>query len=300
MVSIKPSEDHPNILLVTGSEIDHDTYRADLRRELLDRSTSPVRRGTHHFWITYFVPTTSGGEFDDGELTTRPRRFRGVIRMGSVPGGTDAGQVAQHMRTMLEEVGHHWLVRSDMEFAGDGVRTGLASSTDWTRYVNGDLSRLDGVPLLGRTDVHWSSYLQADKSPMDGQWWTERSQQAPLTRFANRAWQGDTIRPANLPEVQLTTQYSDLDLVIMGKLAAAEAHADSGGKVEWIDPIHIAPLDYHLGVCVCFSRTDMIIFGFDRDRRALGVYRSSSSLGGRRLASVTPAALTRTPFGVFS
>ena len=41
---------------------------------------------------------------------------------------------------------------------------------------------LTGVPLLGRGDLHWNSYLQAHKSPLDGQWWTEEQQEGPAAR----------------------------------------------------------------------------------------------------------------------
>jgi hypothetical protein len=119
-----------------------------------------------------------------------------------------------------------------------------------------------------------------------------------LTAVVNRAWPGRTVRPAGLGDVQLTTQYSDLDLAIIGKIARKDAYPDLSNKIEWIEPVRIAPLEYHVGVAVAFSRTDVVVFGFDQDHRALGVYRAASSVGGRQVASVRPAALAQTPFGV--
>lgn len=297
MVTIRRLDDYPHVLVVTGSEIRHDSYRDDLRRELLDSPTSPVRRGTHHFWITYFVPTTHGGEYDGGDLTTRPAKFRGVIRMGRLPGDTSADSVARQMRTMLEEVGHHWLVPTDLQFEVNGQREPLANATDWTRYVS-DGTRLPGIPLLGRGGLHWQSYLQADKSPLDGQWWTDPRQEGLFTVWTNRAFPGPMLRPAALPEVQLTTAFSDLDLAIIGSIAKEDAYPNSGNEFQWIEPVLVTPLPYHVGVCVCFSRTDLVAFGYDQDHRALGVYRSAGVLGGSRVASTRPVPFPTLPFGV--
>ena len=93
MADIRTLTGIPDVLVVTGRELRHDSYRSDLRSVLYaaDATTSAVRRGTHHFWITWFVPTTVGGEYDDGDPDARPARLRGVIRMGGAPADTTAG-----------------------------------------------------------------------------------------------------------------------------------------------------------------------------------------------------------------
>ncbi len=296
MADISPSSDHPNVLVVTGSEIHHDTYRDDLRTVLLDNAKSPVRRGTHHFWITYFVPTADGGEYDSGDLTTRPAEFRGVIRMGQLPSDTSAANVARHMRTMLEEVGHHWLVPSDLQFRANGPRQRLATSEEWTQYVNTG-QRLPGIPLLGRDDLHWHSYLQADKSPIDGQWWTDAQRDGLFTTWTDRSIPGTELQPDGLSQVQLTTAYCDLDLAIIGKIAPEDAYPGTDNRFEWIEPTLLAPLPYHLGVCVCFSRTNLILFGYDQDHQTLGVYRTGG-LGGTQVVSVKPVRAPEPPLGL--
>ena len=101
--------EYPDVLVVTGDELRHDSYRADLRERLYKATAgeSAVRRGTHHFWITWFVPTTDAGEYDDGDLAARPSKLRGVIRMGGVPRSTKPADMQGQLRTTLEEVGHH-------------------------------------------------------------------------------------------------------------------------------------------------------------------------------------------------
>jgi hypothetical protein len=287
----------PDVLLVSGSELRHDSYRSDLRSVLYsaDSSTSTVRRGTHHFWITWFVPTTDGGEFDDGDADARPARLRGVIRMGRTPGDTDPDTMQAQLRTMLEEIGHHWLVPADLDF-GSGVLDRLATRDEFTAYLN-EGAPLRGVPLLGRDNLHWNSYLQADKSPMDGQWWTEEQKEGPLTRWTNRKRDVATLTLPSFDPVILSTAYSDLDLAIMGLVDPRAVYPETDNALQWIDPQRVAPLPYRAGVCVCESNTSVLVFGFEQDHRTLGVVRIDSS-GVRVLATVTPARFPGPPFGV--
>lgn len=297
MASIRTRSDFSNVLLVTGKELRHDSYRDDLRELLYaaGRSESAVRRGTHHFWITWFVPTTAGGEYDDGDLRARPRKLRGVIRMGRTPADTTADSMQKQLRTLLEEVGHHWLVPNDLDL-GDGIRDRLATRNEWTAYLN-DGAPLTGVPLLGRDNLHWNSYLQADKSPLDGQWWTEEQREGPLVRWTNRARDVATLTLPSFDPVTLSTAFSDLDLSIMGLMDPKAAYADSNNELRWIDPQLVAPLPYRAGLCVCESNTSVLLFGFDQDHRALCVARVTSR-GTTTLATVRPTNFPARPAGL--
>lgn len=297
MVRIRRLSDYPNVLVVTGREIRHDSYRDDLKEELLDRESSKVHRGTHNFWITWFTPTTAGGEYDGGDLSTSPHKLRGVIRMGALAGDTSVDNVQGQIRTMLEEVGHHWLVPTNLQFNNGGTRQPLVNTTVWTRNIN-DGTPLGGLPLLGRDEGgHWSSYLQADKSPMDGQWWTDERRDGRMTAWTNRALNGPMYAPSGLTDVQLTAQYSDLDLAIIGKITRAAAYADQENQTHWIEPRFMSPLPYHAGICVCFRRGKLIQFGFDQDQHTLGVYRSGGA-GGVLERQVQPARFPQVPFGI--
>ena len=297
MATIRTLVGLPDVLVVTGSELHNDTYRSDLRRVLYaaDDDASPVRRGTHHFWITWFTPTTDGGEYDDGDDAARPARLRGVVRMGPTPGDTSAQTMQGQLRTMLEEIGHHWLVPADMRL-GRARGDRLATHDEFTAYLNESVP-LPGVPLLGRGDVHWNSFLQADKSPMDGQWWTEEARDGRYTRWTNRSRDVAALELPGHDPVELSTAYSDLDLSVMGLVDPKAAYPDDDNALRWIDPQLVAPLEYRAGVCVCESDSSVLVFGFEQDHRTLGVVRIDGS-GVHALATVRLNHPPNPPIGV--
>jgi hypothetical protein len=196
---------------------------------------------------------------------------------------------------MLEEIGHHWLVPADLDF-GRGELNRLALRDEFTAYLN-EGAPLKGVPLLGRDNVHWNSYLQADKSPMDGQWWTDEQREGPLTRWTNRARDVATLTLPSYDPVTLSTAYSDLDLTIMGLVDPRAAYPDTDNALRWIDPQLVAPLPYRAGVCVCESTTSVLVFGFEQDHRSLGVVRIDGS-GVHPITTVIPTRFPAPPIGV--
>ena len=156
-----------NILVVLGSDIHttpDDDYRLHLRTFLYSDAArrSPVRRGTHNFWVTHAEPSLGSGEHAHEDMRVRPHRMCGMVRMGSVPGDSSAETIKDHIHTVLQEVGHHWLVPADLGMRVDaGRRVPLPSGFSITRSIN-DETPFAGPPLLGRDDVHWTSYFQAD------------------------------------------------------------------------------------------------------------------------------------------
>jgi hypothetical protein len=273
-----------NILLVLGSDIHtapDDDYRLHLREFLYGREAreSPVRRGTHNFWVTYAEPSLGGGEHAHEDMSVRPHRMRGIVRMGSVPGDSSAETIKNHVHTVLQEVGHHWLVPFDLSMrTTDGRAVRLPNGFDITRSIN-DETRFSGPPLLGRDDIHWTSYFQADASPMDGMYFTDLSDEDGHSVWQPSAFPGPEIRPEGLDPLSLVGTYNDLDLIIMGVKEARDAYSTTDGRFRWLEPVLAAPMNYHAGLMVAFSKNDFLYFGFYQDHRKLRVERTDSFRG---------------------
>jgi hypothetical protein len=274
-----------NILVVLGSDIHttpDDDYRLHLRDFLYSDAArrSPVRRGTHNFWVTYAEPSLGGGEHAHEDLRVRPHRMCGMVRMGSVPGDSSAETIKDHIHTVLQEVGHHWLVPADLGMRVDaGRRVPLPNGFSITRSINDETS-FAGPPLLGRDDVHWTSYFQADASPMDGMNFIRLAEEDHHSVWQPQAFTGPEVRPSGLAPLNLIGAYNDLDLTIMGVKEAGDAYTSTGGRFRWLEPVLAAPMNYHAGLIVAFSENDFLYFGFYREHRKLRVERTNGVRGG--------------------
>lgn len=269
----------PNVLLVTGADVADVTgvaggdYRSKLKNILYaaSRDASPVRRGTHDFWITYYQPTlgaaseAGNGYADNG---ASPNRLSSIVYIQN-PNTAVAGQV----ETILQEIGHRWLVPSD--FAIGGVRPMTAA--EFTNVVN-DGQRTDRPLLLGRNENHWSTFFNADASPLDGMGWVQGGTDDGLTRWDQRAVTVSPISRTGLTPLNLGQTYNDLDLFLMGVKGADEAYSLNRGRFSWIEPRVVTPLQYHIGLFVAFSQTDFIYFGFYGDPRTLAAQRTGREL----------------------
>ncbi len=277
---------YPNVLVVLGRDVysrdaDND-YRERLRDLLYDRDRDPVRRGSHDFWITYPVPLVrdAPSQHAHEDMGLEPRPMRGIIRMNQLPGNLSIPALKSHLRVVAQEVGHHWLVPHDLRFRQEnGDEIGLDESLG-DHLI--DREPIDGLPLLGRENIHWSPYWDADASPLDGQSYERLAEED--------GWGHWRHAPTFLPDPQLLSnfglpfffrgiEYNDLELAIMGMIDPRSAYG--GGLVRWLSPRLTAPLAYEVGIFVAFSRLDMLRFGFRRDHRVL-VARRTGETGGSR------------------
>src|SRR5688572_15305620 len=152
MATIERVAGFPHILIVTGPNLDTPGYRTVLRDALYAASPteSPVRQGTHDFWITYQQPPTGGANWGFEDLSKQPRKMRGIVEMGSVPGDSGESTVRGQVTTLLQEVGHHWLVPANLRFA-NGTRS-MPSAVQLIRSINNETSL--GTALLARDNSH--------------------------------------------------------------------------------------------------------------------------------------------------
>jgi hypothetical protein len=292
------SSSYPNVLVVYGSDVVDASYRQHVYDYLTsaDARDAPVRAGTHAFWITYATPSQGGGNYSGPSDSARPHALFGTIRM-PLPGATgDTAAMRRHLRVLLQEVGHHWLVPADFGFTINGKRT-LPLHQDELLAAIGTNSVGNGLALVGRGDAHWSVYFQADGSPLDGQDWRDQGSDHGFDHWKWVEQSGPRVTPKGLAELELLGAFNDLDLCIMGAVEPRQAYPGSGGRIRWMAPVLTAPLQYQSGVMVAFSRSDMLYFGFSGDHRQLAVTRTSSSLAGSVIAH-TPIHPIFPPTGV--
>ncbi len=280
MATIERAGPTQDILIVTGNDpsgqqIHGDGFTGRLRDTLNPATTqeSPVRRGTHDFWIVYSAPDMGGGFHSSEDLSVAPRRMRGIVHMPT-PNVGSVSSIASHLSVLLQEVGHHWLVPRDLKARVNGVETPVLDSADvldaW--YCDAPLS---GPILRARGGIHWGSFFQGDGSPMDGAYWVESQRSGDEARWEFAPFEsGLEVQVQGLSPVPLNTPYCDLDLVIMGVKTPQEAYPDHGGSVRWIEPFAASPMDYDMGLFVAFGPNDFATFGFHRDHRVLQVART--------------------------
>jgi hypothetical protein len=293
----------PNILLVYGEKIFDNDYRVNIRDYLYSLRTEdscPVQKGTHDFWITYAATTSSvgGGEHAHEDMSVTPRPMRGIIRMGNsipVDARTNFHTIQEHLSTLLQEVGHQWLVPRDLSIQKDIFWPSLPTKPYQMPGFEENALSLEGdgpfygVPLLGRANGHWSAFFKSDRSVFDGinwendgvedehQIWKESQTPPSLPRQPIVPTPAGLPAPALGPIELIHGKYCDLDLLVMGIKDPNEAYRTSNNTFSWIEPRLIAPLNYFAGLCIAFSQDDFLYFGFYRDHRQLANWASRRS-----------------------
>src|SRR4051812_41359572 len=141
MARVARVHEYPNILVVFGDDLyDPNPDNLDRRGKLTTTlnqkrpgtpsraglvdfwpdGTSPVRHGTHDFWITLGPPYGKdfpGPDHGDEDAAARPRPLRGRTNI-ALPTDTQGAQqwISDAVGTLMEEIGHHWLVPRDLAF----------------------------------------------------------------------------------------------------------------------------------------------------------------------------------------
>ena len=79
------------------------------------------------------------------------------------------------------------------------------------------------------------------------------------------------LQPPNLPAIDFSGAFNDLELTIMGLKRPEQGYLDTRGRFYWLTPRLMVgePAKYHIGMVVAFSRSDFAYFGFYDDHRHL-------------------------------
>lgn len=292
MPEVRRLDDYPNILIVGGRSIYkfEGDYREKLRdyvHELTQRD-SPVRRGTHDFWITYPYPALTGHganhSWEDMDITPRP--LRGIVEMTNIPVRQLPDDYRQEIRdelhTLLQEVGHHWLVPEQLRFRVGNRFFGVPTIHNLVTQINNG-SLPDRPLLLGRSSNHWSVFTQADDSPLDGQSYIKRANRDGLATWEATRLTHDTISVSGddggAGELELKSTFNDAELYLMGVLGANDQYPNSDipGTIQWLEPRIAASYDYQVGLFVTFGKGDYYTFGFYKRPDVLAATRKGGS-----------------------
>ena len=123
---------------------------------------------------------------------------------------------------MVHETGHYWLSPSDLMIRMAGRSVPLLTLDETTTELNANRP-LTTPGLMGREDSHWSAYFQADDSVMDGVGWTRNTDEGGYARWTNRM-RTVRLQPPNLPAIEFSGAFNDLELTIMGLKRPDEAY----------------------------------------------------------------------------
>lgn len=294
MATLRQLPGTPDVLIVGSKStyLSEGDYREKLRNILYRQTsdTSPVFEGSHDFWIAYPVPALPGHTpnhaWEDGEAA--PRRLRGIVEMGDVPlrDGRDVSgagfrqALCDEIHTLLQEVGHHWLVPDGLQLAQASGHVRVAEVHDLVSSLN-DGSWPDEPPLLGRGNGHWSVFVETQGSPFDGQ-----SYKASGPDRGHMLW--DFVRAPHgsvdptfaesVGAVRLQSGYSDLDLMVMGILDEAEVYPNDDGRFHWLQPRWTRPLPYQIGLFVAFEGGQYDFFGYYERPDVMAVASTDGSL----------------------
>jgi hypothetical protein len=88
MLTFERSSTNSNILLVYGNEINPRGENREIVRDFLyGKNSSPVRRGTHDFWVTFVFGSTVGPSHwcEDMSILSPDRPLRGIVHMADIP-----------------------------------------------------------------------------------------------------------------------------------------------------------------------------------------------------------------------
>ena len=270
---------YPNVLLSWGAEYHGDDNRHAWFSNIDALVDSPIHNGDYDFIVVYAIPDedTPNHFFEDMSIVPKPRR--GAITMDTPP--IDNLSMPDHIHVLLQEVAHHWLCfRDRYKFIIDSVEVMVPSGNDVAQWINNDID-FNGKPIIiGRSDIHWSAFLQADGSPMDGLAYDDRSREA-----AYSIWKQDvpyyadtaTIFPEGLDALNMLGYYCDLDKIIMGAMNAGSAYSFRNHQIKWIEPKLVAPLEYQVGLILMFHRHDFIFFGFHQHHRKLVIQKNQDA-----------------------
>ncbi|HEX6375308.1 MAG TPA: hypothetical protein VFZ91_06270 [Allosphingosinicella sp.] len=285
---------YPNLLIVDGIDPSTD-YRGAVRAQLYRAAAraSPVRRGTHDFWMCFPYPAQpegnpnsanfAGEDIDARNARRGARPLRGIGDMRRIPPDSGVAQVQDRLFAALHESSHAWLVPADMKVRIGRTEVAPLLSDELTDRLNRE-APLERPALLARQDAHWSCYVNF-VSCQDSVQWVRTPDVGGTAKWVQRDPDPVPVRPDGLPELGVFPAFSDLDLYLMGAKAAEDCFPETGGRFFWLEPkLSLGvPMQYHTGLFVAFSRSDYYYFGFYQDHGKLRAERSST---GERSVSV--------------
>jgi hypothetical protein len=255
-----------DIVAVTGTDVLRQkndggmTLNRGVVRDALYNANNPLGdvRGKFDF-IVCFTIGSSVVDHKGADHNLRPRPLRGIVQLPGYFTDRALSQVPSIMGWFNHECGHHWLVPVPRIQTPDGE---VPAARIWR--INAALGAGDPLPpypIMGRDNNHWSPYVEADNSCMEGNGFAE----------VQNSWGKDHARGKPIEGVpydfQGTThdsgcRYGDPDLFFMGALNDSNTNLQQK-KLGYIQPEWVVPLDFQSGLYVEMDDGHRWYFGFD-------------------------------------
>ncbi len=257
-------------------------------RMLADAVDPSLRPGDFDYVVLHPFPLNESGAHLGGEdRTGRTAPLRGFVRMphvGSLPWSATVVQL--YLATLAQELGHYWgMPPVGATFADVGSEESL-SPPDVVDFV---FSAFRGMPfprmpLRGRENTHWSTYLNGLSSPFEAATLILTDAIDDPLRVPNprgRYVFGTTLSdPFLVPtpmggpiEARLIQQYNPYELRVMGLLPISALVA-SGYEMFYLQPEWVVPMNFMSGLVVIQDSGSFIYFGFAQSFEKVAATRS--------------------------
>lgn len=266
----------PNVLHVHGADVavsspSGTNVRRDGVKSALFSDANGIGnfRGQADFIHCYVVGATASNHagVDHAPAKESPplRPLRGIIQEARDlrPPSSD-GQLANHMGGIAHEMSHYWLVpgRARVKIGSTEVETPTADEIAVS--LNNGLG-LPQVPIIGRQDSHWSPYIHAEGSFMDG----INHEFDPVNPVLEQIYgfsKSNGVPTTGVPfefegrELTPATKFNDFELFLMGLPPLIGTPQQRVLQV--LEPDWVYPVRFHAGLYVELQSGETWYHGF--------------------------------------
>lgn len=279
MAHIDRPAEYPNLLHIYGTDvvaIRPDGARFDLRpnrvKEALFADSTGIGnfRGHVDFIQCYVVdaggPPSHCCEDHTPAVESPPLRpLRGVIKqVRNLREPFTDQQLANHMQGIGHEMGHYWLIPGKARIIIGSSEIETPTSDEIASSLNNGLG-IPPVPIIGRQDGHWSPYIHADGSFMDG----IDHLFDPANVFLESIYgfsKSRGVQTSGIPfdfegtELTPTAKFSEFELFLMGMPPLTGIPRER--MLQIIEPDWVYPLPFHAGLYVELANGETWYHGF--------------------------------------
>lgn len=269
MATIHFNPNFPHIPVLTGNELcgtdNHINRRAV--KSFLFSDANGIRNYTGQIdFIICNVVDAPQSNFNGVDHSISPRPLRGIIQIVTNPSNIDTVLLSKILGIVAHEVGHYWLVPGNGQIRIGTNRISTPTIVEVAKSLNFG-NGIPDYPIIGRQNRHWSPYIDAEDSPMDGINHSpeDRSFEESVGFAYSRG-----IRPSGyiftyepFGEIVTSYKYSKFELSLAGVLRPP-FYLTNRASVRYFRPQWVYPLDFQTGLYAELDDGQIWYFGFDQ------------------------------------
>lgn len=159
------------VLKIIGADVvgaDNSLNRAGLKAALFSNScTVGNLAGKVDFIICFVHQGPQPGTFAGTDHSPQPRPLRGIIYLADGLENISLTQIGDLMGGGIgHELGHYWLVPGAAKIRVGNTEVDTPTTQQIAQALNQGLD-FPPYPIIGRSDVHWSPFIDGDNTPME-------------------------------------------------------------------------------------------------------------------------------------